>query len=546
MTTQSPVLILGAGSAALTTALFLTRCGIKDFIIFERRPGPLKHGQADGVQCRTIEMYESFGIADKVLREAHHLLEVNFWSSTGVDHSSSLRGIRRTNRAPDTEPGLSHQPHVILNQARMNGFLIDEMKRCGGPDVKYGYEVKWVQVDKDAAASDPKSYCVTVTTEKNGKEETFKSMYAMVSNLGFGSLTLRCSDLITDGLKGCDGAHSVVRKSLGFKMVGDSTDAVWGVMDIYPRTNFPDIRKKSTIHSDSGNLLVIPREGGSLVRFYIELPHGTQAKDVKLEDLQNTARKIFHPYTMEISETVWWSAYSIGQRLADHFSESNRIFLTGDACHTHSPKAGQGMNVSLQDGYNMGWKLAAVLNGRASPELLKTYNLEREKVAADLIDFDRYFTKIFSSSAKEDGITPEQFSEAFIKAGKFTAGLTSKYDDSMITSAQKSNQDAAKHLVVGMRFPSTQVVRFCDAKVMQLVGSLPADGRWRILIFPGNIQDPTSMKSLNRVGFAASDRDKYQTPNIYLNRLQTISLLSKVQYASLLRLEQTSIALLSR
>tara|TARA_R110002060_G_scaffold54401_2_gene65032 strand:+ start:230 stop:463 length:234 start_codon:yes stop_codon:yes gene_type:complete len=67
---------------------------------------------------------------------------------------------------------------------------------------------------------------------------------------------------------------------------------------------------------------------------------------------------------MDFAETVWWSAYAIGQRLADHFSKDNRIFLTGDACHTHSPKAGQGMNVSLQDGFNIGWKLAAVLQGR--------------------------------------------------------------------------------------------------------------------------------------------------------------------------------------
>jgi phenol 2-monooxygenase len=119
-------------------------------------------------------------------------------------------------------------------------------------------------------------------------------------------------------------------------------------MDIYPRTNFPDIRLKAALQSQAGSLLIIPREGGSLVRFYIELPSGTTAKDVTLEDLQVSARKIFHPYELEIADTYWWSAYSIGQRLADNFSKDNRIFLTGDACHTHSPKAGQGMNVSVR------------------------------------------------------------------------------------------------------------------------------------------------------------------------------------------------------
>lgn len=213
-------------------------------------------------------------------------------------------------------------------------------------------------------------------------------------------------------------------------MIGDSTDAVWGVMDMIPRTNFPDIRKKTTIRSKAGNLLIIPREGGSLARFYIELPAGTKPKEVKLENLQQTAKSILSQYAIEFVETVWWSAYSIGQRHADFFHKDYRVFLAGDACHTHSPKAGQGMNVSLQDGYNIGWKLATVLKGLASPSLLETYVLERQKVAIDLINFDRYFSKLFSSGGQT---SPAEFQEGFIKAGKYTAGMTARYDQSPIT-----------------------------------------------------------------------------------------------------------------
>lgn len=283
-------------------------------------------------------------------------------------------------------------------------------------------------------------------------------------------------------------------------MVGDSTDSIWGVMDIYPRTNFPDIRKKSTVKSHAGSLLIIPREGGWLVRFYIELPHGTTAKEVKLQDLQSAARRILHPYELEVAETFWWSAYSIGQRLADNFSKDNRAFLLGDSCHTHSPKAGQGMNTSLQDGYNIGWKLASILKGQAGLDLLKTYNIEREKVAADLINFDRAFTKLWSSKAgKENGTTSQHFAEQFIKAGRYTAGLTATYDDSSITCARGSMQHLATNLIVGMRFPSTQVVRFCDSKAMQLVKALPADGRWRIVIFAGDVHDPLIFETLQKV-----------------------------------------------
>lgn len=293
-----------------------------------------------------------------------------------------------------------------------------------------------------------------------------------------------------------------MRRSLGFKMIGDSTDAVWGVMDIYPRTDFPDIRKKAALQSKAGSLMVIPREGGSLVRLYIELPHGTSAKEVKLEDLQFAASRIFCPYKLEVADTFWWSAYSIGQRLADHFSKADRVFLTGDACHTHSPKAGQGMNTSLQDGYNIGWKLASILRGQIRPEAIKSYNIEREKVASDLINFDREFAKLFSSvslGSHGNSTHSTQFSEAFIKSARFTAGLTATYADSLITSAKSSTQSLATNIQVGMRFPTAQVVRFCDAKAMQLVKALPADGRWRLVVFAGDLGDLFAAERLEEV-----------------------------------------------
>jgi phenol 2-monooxygenase len=287
-------------------------------------------------------------------------------------------------------------------------------------------------------------------------------------------------------------------------MIGDSSDAVWGVMDMVPRTDFPDIRKKATIRSTAGNILIIPREGESnnLTRFYIELPPGTNPKDVKLENLQRQAQSIFYPYKVDFVETVWWSAYAIGQRHADFFHKNHRVFLAGDACHTHSPKAGQGMNVSLQDGYNIGWKLGEVLTGLAVPDILKTYVLEREKVAIDLIGFDRYFSKLFSSSSSGKKATPAEFQEGFTKSGKYTAGLTAKYDVSPITVALESTQ-LASNVVVGMRLPSAQIVRFCDSKPMQLMQSLKSDGRWRVIVFGGDLSVPGSQEKLNAVGYVA-------------------------------------------
>ncbi|KAI8963545.1 FAD binding domain-containing protein [Daldinia sp. FL1419] len=468
MEEQVDVLICGGGSAGLCAGVWLARCGIC-FRILEQRNGPLEKGQADGVQCRTVEIFESFGLADTLLNESYHSSELAFWAS-----NDDGTGIRRTHYAADRPPGVSHMPHVLLGQARINELLTNEMEgRAKKPCIEYGCEVLSVDVDRESA-QDPDAHCVTVRVLKDGTEREYHTKYVL----------------------GSDGAHSAVRKSLGFKMVGDTSDSVWGVMDVYPQTNFPDIRKKSVIHSAAGNLIIIPREGDLMVRFYIELG-GVVAKDVTLQELHGKLHQILQPYELEIAETDWWSAYSIGQRLADHFHKDYRVFLGGDACHTHSPKAGQGMNVSLQDGYNIGWKLAAVIRGQATPGLLETYVLERQKTAAELIEFDRTWTKLFSSSyRKEHGITPEQFHDKFLLSARYTAGQAINYNDSIIVSANTSETSLATGLTVGMRLPSVPVIRFIDARVRQLVRFLPANAWWHVIVFPGDIRNPDTYARL--------------------------------------------------
>ncbi|KAF9777961.1 hypothetical protein IL306_004291 [Fusarium sp. DS 682] len=448
------VIICGGGSAGLTAAIWLARFGI-DFRILERRSGPLELGQADGVQCRTVEIFENLGISEDLLKESYHVMEVAFWSPDGNGR------IRRKDIARDTEVGLSHQPHVILNQARINQMMLQEIthlqwNRSNG--VVYSSQVESVRIEDHDA-----DYPVEVVTLQNGAPYRYKAKYAI----------------------GCDGAHSTVRKSLGFNMVGDSSDSVWGVMDVFPITDFPDIRKKAMISNDAGNLMIIPREGDELVRFYFELP-GKKPNEVTKRDLIEKVKLIFFPYHMEIASTVWWSAYVIGQRVADHFSKDNRIFLTGDACHTHSPKAGQGMNVSIQDGFNIGWKMAHVLIGRAPQEVLETYVLERQQTAQHLIDFDRSFSELFSTDYRQkNGVTAEQFRDMFVEAGWYTAGMATKYQPSILTSPGSDDGSIASRLTVGTRFPSAPVVRLSDARPMQLNKALRADGRWHILVFCG-------------------------------------------------------------
>jgi len=457
------VLIVGCGPAGLTLAAQLSAFANISTRIVERKDGPLEVGQADGVACRSMEMFEAFGFADQVKKEAYHVNEVTFWRPA-TDGSASLI---RADRIQDVEDGLSEMPHTILNQARVHDFYLDFMRRSSRrltPD--YGMTLTGLQRD------DTSEHPVTATFQLADQTET---------------------NIHAKFIVGCDGARSTVRESLGLELKGESARQLWGVMDVLPVTDFPDIRLKTAIQSaNDGSLLIIPREGGYMARLYIELDvlRGSERaseRRVTSEQLINKARDILSPYTLDVKEVVWWSAYEIGQRVCDIFDDTNnqadnytpRVFIAGDACHTHSPKAGQGMNVSMADSFNLGWKLAAVLRGQAGAALLRTYSEERQAKAQELIDFDRDIARLFSAKPE----TPKeaaQFQQYFKKHGRYTAGVETRYDPSLITDARK-HQALATGYPVGKRFHSAPVIRMADALPMELGHVLKADGRWRLI-----------------------------------------------------------------
>ena len=293
-------------------------------------------------------------------------------------------------------------------------------------------------------------------------------------------------------------------------------------------TDFPDIRLKAAIQSATdGSVMVIPREGGYMFRLYTELGElepGERAadRDITIDQVIDAARRVLHPYVLDVKDVSWWSVYEIGQRLADTFDSARagtgdpvgrRVFITGDACHTHSPKAGQGMNVSMADSFNLGWKIASVVLGRSTPDLLETYVAERQAVARELIDFDRDMERLFAARAgatqgsAEERAHQAEFQEYFTRHARFTAGVETRYEPSLITHIP-DHQDLATGMTVGKRFHSEAVVRLGDAKPVHLGHVIKADGRWRIFAFADAV-DPTEPTSrLARLcGFLESAAD---------------------------------------
>ena len=469
------VLVIGSGPAgALLAAQLSNFPGISTRLI-ERRPAALQVGQADGIACRTVEMLESFGLGQKMMREAHWVNETVFWRPSQKDRTR----IERTGRVQDTEEGLSEFPHLIVNQARLQQYLLDYM-RNSPTRLEANYGLDFVELKVQAEGE----YPVVVTL----RDVTTSSL-----------TTVRAKYVV-----GCDGARSRVRDSIGAVPRGDFANHAWGVVDMLAVTDFPDIRHKAAIQSaDEGNILLIPREGGYMVRLYVDLgeidPNNREAfRDNTQEKVIAIAQRVLRPYTLDVKSVVWFAVYQVGQRVTDRFddvpaeqtaSRLPRVFIAGDACHTHSAKAGQGMNVSMQDTFNLGWKLASVLDGRAKPELLTTYNIERHAIAQRLIDFDKEWSKIMASAPKDPtrpelgGVDPKELQAYFVKSGRYTAGVATHYAPTTVLTAQPTHQGLAKGFTIGMRFHSAPVVRLADAKPMHLGHVARADGAWRIYAF---------------------------------------------------------------
>jgi phenol 2-monooxygenase len=152
------------------------------------------------------------------------------------------------------------------------------------------------------------------------------------------------------------------------------------------------------------------------------------------------------------------------------------------------------MNVSMQDGFNLGWKLASVLRNRAAPGLMSTYSEERQAVAKELIDFDREWAQVLSSSTK--AADPAETQRYFVQHGRYTAGTATRYRPSLLTGAAR-HQHLAAGFTIGMRFHSAPVIRVADAKPMHLGHVVKADGRWRIFAF-APAADPAAPKSAIR------------------------------------------------
>jgi 2-polyprenyl-6-methoxyphenol hydroxylase-like FAD-dependent oxidoreductase len=314
--------------------LLLSRYGLTDesLLCLDSKSGLLKAGQADGLQPRTLEVLKTLGLADEILTDGCQLWEVAFWNPAEVDSI-----IERTSIVLDITVPARFPHEVTIHQGRIERILEDDMRRYSKRGVQRSSRLLDVHLDENGDPEFPVIAHIEITTEEGETvQQTIRTKY----------------------LVGADGAHSAVRRAVGIDLEGDSSDHIWGVVDFVADTNFPDIRRRSAIHSSVGSVMIIPRErtvtGEYLTRLYVQVPgdvnpdNDTENGDngdarsrrsrVSVDGIFKQAQAVLRPYYIrqkDGTELDWWAAYQIGQRVAKKFSSHDskgvaRIFIVGD------------------------------------------------------------------------------------------------------------------------------------------------------------------------------------------------------------------------
>ena len=353
---KTDVLIIGAGPTGLALACQLVRYGV-DFVIIDKNETTTPHSKAIGVQARTLEIYEQIGLADKLIAEGTVAERVRLFAGGKVRGEAEFKNIGA---------GLSPYPYVLLvEQGKHESLLYDHIK-------SHAKDVRW-QTELESFAQDEAGVTATIKNA-DGTSEALNAKYLIA----------------------CDGAKSSVRHSLGLEFGGSTFERMFYVADVQLDWEYGHDALQVFLMKNS-LLAFFPMVGEKHYRIVGTLPEEftKDEGDILYEEIEERI-KLDTELDLDITNVNWFSTYRVHTRHVDKFSVG-RCFLAGDAAHIHSPAGAQGMNTGIQDGYNLAWKLALVLNGKTSGELLNTYNEERLPNAQTLTKTtDRFFGLVAS------------------------------------------------------------------------------------------------------------------------------------------------------
>ncbi|MGI8811505.1 MAG: FAD-dependent monooxygenase [Pyrinomonadaceae bacterium] len=344
------IIIVGAGPTGLALAAQLVRFGI-DFIIVDSKEGTTPFSKAIGVQARTLEIYEQFGIGENLI------------AAGAIAHRAQfVVGGEVRGEATFSDKGMTAYPYVLLVEQGIHERILFDFLRARGKDVMW--RTKLESFTQDEAG-------VTATVrDPDGKVETIEAKFMI----------------------GCDGAHSLVRRTLGLEFEGGTFERLFYVADVEIDWEFSHDALTACLAEHSVTAFFPMAGGDKHYRIVGTFPecHEKDPAEILYDEIERQIA-VDTGMKLDITNVNWFSVYKVHTRHVNKFSVG-RCFLAGDSAHIHTPVGAQGMNTGIQDGYNLAWKLALVLNANASTEILNTYNEERLPNARQLVQTtDRFF-----------------------------------------------------------------------------------------------------------------------------------------------------------
>ena len=350
-TLQTDVLIVGAGPTGLALACQLVRYGI-DFVIVDKNEGVTSYSKALGVHARTLEIYEQVDLAQQAVEQG---------AIAGIARLLKGSEVRAELDLSNLGAGLSAYPYVLfLEQSKNEQLLYDYLKRNDKT-------VRW-------------------QTELVSFSQTEEKVTAQVKTANGASQKIEAHYLV-----GCDGPKSPVRHALGLEFAGSTFERVFYVADVQIDWNLHHDAFHVCLLKDS-LLIFFPLKGKNRYRIVGTFPEefSKDEGEVLYAEIEQRIQEEAE-FELNVHDVEWFSTYKVHSRHVSHFF-AGRCFLVGDAAHVHTPVGAQGMNTGIQDGYNLAWKLALVLQGKADKIVLETYNQERLENAKHLLQTtDRMF-----------------------------------------------------------------------------------------------------------------------------------------------------------